>query len=486
MSNPNKPTLADQLTGSLPIISSTARAAFVASHFILALGSGLAIMYLVIGTVSDHIPPLAAYVVAWAGSLVWYRAVENPLRKFILFAWAYRLTDKTERAALSKNLQRTGKASISVTALLVVVTLSLSLLINVDVAEAVTTEQDSTAELTQAESVTTSYNRDVDLLSQQVEAARSQDAQDIIEAKKQAEEWVKQAQLSKGAEMYRLARNGNGWAMGQIQGAVNRATAKGERYIQAAKDNATAPTLQGQLTGYVGTRSASRDTVATMTAGLVTARRMDFLQTKGRRNWMLFLAVCFVLAVFIYTSRLLVLACLETGEQLDDKEPGEGVAKVAMRKAGTVNAWLGNKLDRWGSDKFVLATVAQSVQTRTQPVPTRADTDYTDAQPVPARIEKTAETRVAQDFEGDTDLGVIQMTSKEIALLIKYCRTNYDRIETAATQSGTDSARIKFNTARTQLRNMGYKVRTGTEVIKKTVKKGGKPCEVAFKELLID
>jgi hypothetical protein len=356
----NKPTLADQLGHSLPIISSTARTAFVAAHFILALGSGFAIMYLVIGAVEERLSPWLAYLLAWAGSLVWYRAIENPLRKFILFAWAYKLTDQQERKELSKNLQRTGRASGWVTLILLAVTLSLSLLINVDVSDAITSEKESNVEIEQSSQVTSSYNRDVDILRDQVTAAQIQDAAMVQEAKKDAAEWIVQAQNSKGPEMRRLAASGNSWAVLELRGAINRATSRGDKHIKAAKASASTPTLQAELTTYLRTRSSARDTVATMAASLVAGRHAEYLGTKGRRNWMLFGAVLSVLIVFIWTARLLVLACLETGESLEDQEPGEGIAKVASRLAGKLNAKLAQRLDQSFGDKLVLAIVQRA------------------------------------------------------------------------------------------------------------------------------
>ena len=120
------------------------------------------------------------------------------------------------------------------------------------------------------------------------------------------------------------------------------------------------------------------------------------------------------------------------------------------------------------------------------PVPTRTDTDSTVAEPVPESVPKTPETRVSQEIEDDTDSGVVEMTVDEIKNLKTYCRTNYDRIETAATQAGSDSAREKFKASRAQLRGLGHKVRTGKGVVKKMVKKGGKVVQVSYKELLID
>lgn len=356
----NKPTLADQLTGTLPIISSTARSAFVASHFILALGSGFAIMYLVLGAVGGNLPAWIGYALAWGGSLVWYRAVEDPLRKFILFAWAYRLTSKAERSELTANLRRVGRTSGWATALLLIVTLSLSLMINVDVAEAVTTEQDSTAEIEQAGTVTSSYDRDVELLREQVNEARTRDAVRVQKAQDQAKVWIAEAELSKGAKMRSLARSGNGWAKAQIAEPVRSATAKGEKHIAAIEAAVEAPALQSELTRYVSTRSASRDTVAAMTTQIVAGRRADYLTTKGRRNWLLFAAVCFVLAVFVWTARLLVAACLETGEDLEESQ-GPGIGEVAVKKVRKVSVWLGERLDSVGGDKFTVAPVGAAL-----------------------------------------------------------------------------------------------------------------------------
>jgi hypothetical protein len=398
----NKPTLSDQLNGSLPIISSTARAGFVASHFILALGSGFAIMYLVIGAAGEHLAPWLSYVVAWAGSLVWYRAIENPLRKFILFAWAYVLTSKAERAELTDNLKRTGRASAWVTAILLLATLSLSLLINVDVAKAVTVEQDSSVEIAQSVAVTGSYNNDVGLLRDQLNEARARDADRTDAAKTQAASWISQAEASKGTAMRNLMRKGNEWASIQLSGAISRARAKGERHVAEVKANSESPTLQGQLTAYIGARSASRDTVATMTAGLVGARRADFTNTLGRRNYMLMIAVFFVLVIFVYSARLLVLACLETGEDLDSQE-GDGIFKVAGSMVGKINAKLGRTLQDKFGDKLVLVPVvaspiisarkvsSQHESQHLQPTENSLPSDFQHKKPEPAPVKVSVE-----------------------------------------------------------------------------------------------
>jgi hypothetical protein len=475
----NKPTLADQLNGSLPIISSTARAGFVASHFILALGSGFAIMYLVIGAAGEHLAPWLSYVVAWAGSLVWYRAIENPLRKFILFAWAYVLTSKAERAELTDNLKRTGRASAWVTAILLLATLSLSLLINVDVAKAVTVEQDSSVEIAQSVAVTGSYNNDVGLLRDQLNEARARDADRTDAAKTQAASWISQAEASKGTAMRNLMRKGNEWASIQLSGAISRARAKGERHVAEVKANSESPTLQGHLTAYIGARSASRDTVATMTAGLVGARRADFTNTLGRRNYMLMIAVFFVLVIFVYSARLLVLACLETGEDLDSHD-GDGVFKVAGSMVGKINAKLGRTLEDKFGDKLVLASIAATPQfvapaqrfvaPSQQPV---ATTPTTRPEPVANNLANV----VGQGFQAVA----ASCSPEDIRRYKDQFRHAQTRQHTSASQTGRDNNRDKFAEAVGVLSALGYGIEETSKTYRQAHNIDGKPKVVTFK-----
>ena len=354
-----KPTLKDQMENSLNSVSSISRGAFIASHLILAAGSTLLIYMQIISNLPESLPIALKVAAAWVAGLVWFKAVEHPLRKLILFAMAYILTPKDERKALTKNLRRTGRASVQVTVMLLAATLGLSLVINPDIAGAVTEEKDSSKEIAQSEKVTGSYDRDVDLLREELATARKADAAAIADAKATAAGWVAAAKLSKGAKMARLAKQGNGWAKKQIAPAVSRATKKGERHVANAKSNATSPAAQKALTDYMATRSAGRDNVAMATAAVVTNRQTEYLNTFSRRNYALLVIVVVAGIVMVSSARLLVLACAETGEQVDS-EDGDGIVKVAGRKAKQVNGWLASKLDSAFGDKFAVATVSAS------------------------------------------------------------------------------------------------------------------------------
>lgn len=120
-----------------------------------------------------------------------------------------------------------------------------------------------------------------------------------------------------------------------------------------------------------------------------------------------------------------------------------------------------------------------------QPVSDTDKASDTGIESVSRKDEKTAETLVPQDPDGDTDSGEIQMTTDEITTLKKFCRTNYERIHTAATQVGRDSARNKHKQSKAALRAIGVKVSTSNNKIKRQVKRDGKQMSVSYRELII-
>lgn len=352
-----KPTLSDQMEGSLPIVSNLSRSGFIASHLILASGSTILIYIQVLGNLPETLPFAVRVIAAWIAGGVWFKAVEHPLRKLILFAMAYILTPKSERKELSTNLKRTGKASVQVTLLLLAATIGLSFAINPDIAGAVTKEKDSSREIAQAEQVTGSYDKDVDLLREELNRARLQDKENVAKAEATAAAWVAQAKLSKGTKMASLAKDGNGWAKKQIASAIRKAERRGDKHIDNVKANASAPAAKEALTTYMATRSESRDNVAMTTATLVSNRQAQYLNTFSRRNNILLIIVIVSGAAMVFFARLLVLSCSLTGEQVDSQD-GDGIVKVAGRKAKQVNGWLAAKLDSAFGDKFAVATVS--------------------------------------------------------------------------------------------------------------------------------
>jgi hypothetical protein len=246
---------------------------------------------------------LLVYAAAWVAANVWYSAVEAPLKRVILLHYAYKLADKETADSFTQAQKATGKAASWFMYILLTATLSLSVLVNADFSEGLTEEKDSTAEIAQAESQRNSYDADRDLLTEQLAAARVEDEKRIKDAKSRRAELIDAAKKSKGAEMYRLYRAGNGWAQQELAGAINRATRQGDKLVSQAEAARRAPALQDQLTGYVTTRSASRDTIAAVTASIVAQRQTQYLTTVWRRFGTLTLAVLFVAIVFVQSGK---------------------------------------------------------------------------------------------------------------------------------------------------------------------------------------
>lgn len=345
---PTPPTeLADQLRMAMKPAGATARSAFVACHYLLAAGSTLVLFYFIVshGAVQGWNPWFAtplAYAAGWG----WYTAIENPLRRFVLLAMAFRLLSKAERAGLSIRMRKAGTQSYWITGALALATVSLSLLINFDLSEVVTTEQDSSAETQVANRAVDSYDADVARLEAAVKRGRRRDAELIAEAEARGHEGMNRAINSKGAEMARLYKQGNGWAAGELRGRISQAARNADEHLAVARAEATHEArAEAALAAYTARSSRARDSVLVSYQGVVVGRRMDYLGTLGRRTWMLGIAVGFIFVVYLLSARLLVLACLENKETIDPHDEGETMGQMVRRRWSTLNRWLAARID---------------------------------------------------------------------------------------------------------------------------------------------
>jgi hypothetical protein len=217
---------------TLPTVAPYIRVAYNASHLLLSFGSSVIIFLGVIAQGGKYgLPTLLVYAAAWVAANVWYSAVEAPLKRVILLHYAYKLADKETADSFTQAQKATGKAASWFMYILLTATLSLSVLVNADFSEGLTEEKDSTAEIAQAESQRNSYDADRDLLTEQLAAARVEDEKRIKDAKSRRAELIDAAKKSKGAEMYRLYRAGNGWAMLPEQELRQRLTGPPARAI---------------------------------------------------------------------------------------------------------------------------------------------------------------------------------------------------------------------------------------------------------------
>lgn len=461
----------DQLKRSLPIVSTTARDAFVACHFILSAGSAVAIFYVAIGSAPEAMHRYLVFAAAYLASMVWYKAIENPLRRLLLFGMAYVLTSKQDRVTMAPQLKKAGRSSAWTSAILLTVTLVLSQSINIDVGRTITSQQDSTTELQQADKARDSYDADVQALREQVEQARRDDKEALAAARRNGAAIIAAAKPNR--KMSALAKKGNGWAISQIAKAKARAETKARSLEDAARANAAAPGLQSQLATYMTTRSVVRDSVGTMAMGLLSARNTEYISTANRRTLILFIATFFVLVVYIASARLLVLACLQTGEDLDTHY-GDGIGKVVTRKAKGLSAWLGRKVD---NSRF-MSQLSPAVATTAITANYKAVRQTRQPDEPIVRQHTTMTPTVQPTIQ-------ISLTPDEIRKCKDRCRAYYKRQFTSQTYNACSDNKTKFEAEADKLKAVGYTITTGPEKEKRSTKRNGKVEVVTFDRLVI-
>lgn len=375
----------EQFKNGLAWVSAKSAGGYEGCHWMLSAGSSLLIYSVIINKgVSEGYSLYLLVPIALAAGAIWYNAIEHTLKVVLPFAVAFICSSKSDRKALTSQQRRSGWMSVITSLVLLTATGSLSLFINPQISKMVNSEEDSSAEIAQTEAVRSSYDRDVELLSTQLEQARKDDAKAIQEAKTAAARWIAQAEGSKGRKMRDLLHNGNEWAAGQLKSSIAKAKAKGDRHVKNAIESAKAPTLQSQLTEYMKTSGAARDAVAVSTADLIRSRREAYeIDLTGMTNT-LFWGVLFVIILFVFLCFLMVNARLSRGEDIvDDDSPG--IFTVAKSALITLNKRLGEKYaDKWNV-KFVSAP----------PAPTLA---YADNSPS-MTTEKSAENSQPRTFQ---------------------------------------------------------------------------------------
>jgi hypothetical protein len=442
---------------TLPTVAPYIRVAYNASHLLLSFGSSVIIFLGVIAQGGKYgLPTLLVYAAAWVAANVWYSAVEAPLKRVILLHYAYKLADKETAESFTQAQKATGKAASWFMYILLTATLSLSVLVNADFSEGLTEEKDSTAEIAQAESQRNSYDADRDLLTEQLAAARAEDEKRIADAKDRRAELIEAAKKSKGSEMYRLYNEGNKWAMLPEQGvtpAVNRATRQGDKLVAQAEAARRAPALQDQLTGYVTTRSASRDTIAAVTAGIVATRQTQYLTTVWRRFGTLTLAVLFVAIVFVQSGKALVLIKLAIGED-EDEDSTPGILSALKGVSNRVNRWAGAMIQEKTKDRLQFAVATPTVKRQTEyRQPTTPEPQTTRRQPT--KTETQTKKRVDISVGSLSEPGKLSVTfegkSYTLQQMTDKMRKWYARAKTAKSEKSRASNWHKYETAKAQL-----------------------------------
>lgn len=476
-----------------------ARASHIACHYLLAAGSSVIIFSLVIMKGNDFGAPYwATLVAAYIAGNIWYRAIEDPLRRLLVLAWAYQLTDEEEKAEkFTANHHRAGKTSGWLSVLLVTTTLSLSLFANFDITDGVTDEQDSSKEIAQAEKVTSSYDADVSILKEQLETARTQDAKKVSEAKAKAAAWLEAAKNSQGPKMRRLYDSPQDeWAKKQLASAIAVAKKRGEKHVDQALAADTETEAWQALNDYITTRSASRDTVNVATASIVSSRRGKYTDTVTRRNWALGLAVVFVVVIYVFSTRFYVIVKLSTNNTEDENDHPGFIA--TMKNIGRrANQKLGNLIDHKVSDKWLkivpVSVATTSTATTTLP-PTAsakpvAPTTVKPVATIPAKpvarpvatAPKPATSVVGQQFEQIAT----SCTPEDIRRYKDQFRHCQERQFTSARAVTRQDNRVRYEEAVGVLSALGYTVAPKGETYRQTHNIEGVPTVVTFEIMVL-
>lgn len=454
----------EQYLNALAWLTDKANEAYKYSLLIVAFGSTL-VIYKYVFSKADEIgvPMLIAGVAALIAANVWYRGIEHTLKVVMPYTAMYLLaTDKQVKDAdIGGSWKKIGRMSIGATLVLSIATLSLSLLINPEIAESMTKEQDSSHDKAYAETITQSYDNTRQTLQDAYNAALLADKESKKDAQRQSDEILVNAAKSKGPELYRLwaqqripGKPGyNKWCRGekQLGPALRKARKEGERILANVVNNATAPAALQALNNYIASASASKDTVTLAVAGLVVDRSNQYIDKISRRNWQLFSVVIIGFAVAVLSCFLMVSGRLERGEQvIDDESPGMG--KVAKKAISSWNKRLAEKYaDKW-KVKFVAAAAPSGVPvsapvatTKTTPPSSRKSVATPVATP-PKKATSKTDKRLSVNLR-KTDRSVsVEVDGKLLSAKQAQDRARkyYDRSKTAKTERGRTDNDAKY------------------------------------------
>lgn len=344
----------EQFNNALGWVSAKASEGYKVCHYILSLGSTYLIYNYVItkGLQADY-NAYMVYALAFVMANLWYRGIEHTLAVIMPFAVAWIMTDKKEAKAMKRTARVAARSSVLAVVIMLAATAALSFAINPQISESMNDREDSGREISNNEATLSSYDKDVETLREELILARSRDKELITEAKANGAQMVKRSWHVLGKKMTRLAgRKNDGWAGPKIAKKVRQARIDSAAIVDAAIAKAEAPALQTGLTSYMKRSGATRDTVAAMTAAVLTIRENAHVSKVGQTNVILWLVVGFVFIIYVFLAFLMVTTRIERGEHIiDDDSPG--VFKVAKDAARSLNKKMGQKLaDKWDV-KFV-------------------------------------------------------------------------------------------------------------------------------------
>jgi hypothetical protein len=487
------------------------KASYLSLRTILAAGSSLAIWTIVYGIGQDiGLPYWLSLFAGWLASNVWYNAIEMFLSKIMLVSFAFLLGDRQDRAAMKRVERRAGRFSVIVTAVLVTATGALSLLVNPEVATAVTKKEDTSQQTVAASAVVSSYDKDVAILQKQLEDAKAQDASTLSEAKAEKVKLI--AEVNLGAEMKRFVSIGNGWAIGETKKATAKAAAKGDALMAAAQANAQAPAAQKALNEYLAANAGKKSEVVAKATDVTVNAQQTYLSTINSRVGMLKWVVLISLVLYVIVACFLSLIYMATDHEDDDTEGViHAINKVVKTGAEYVARLITGKADN--RLKMAIARLPTGAQSTTDNIAdssnnrhvtgdadsarSLSDNSFTadNGQPtgkhtmtltVTDRSEPTTDSRQPTTSQptADNDSDYTSASPSDVQRAIERARKYYERSFTSAKEETRALNKASYNDEKKALEAIGYRFALGANT-SKIVRVGGKAKQISFKKLTI-
>lgn len=310
-------------------VVSTALTVQGATHLILAMGTvAIVFMYALQWLKGMGLDDRLAHLGASGIALGAYFAVDGSLKGWLPYGVSVLVGGKDQDTA-TERMKWFNRVVIAVVILQIAITGGLNFLASPEISEATTQEADVTQYATMATTAHGTYQSDLERLERIAREAR----QGIVAAESKKERLIAAAVTSKGSEMTRLYRSGNGWAAGELAPAIRRATRQGDNLIEQARKEARE--ASAAVTAYMSVNRQALNEVSTQTATL-TSQAVEMVATKrGRKTTVLLVIMAASLFFFVGSTFLIVIYETETdthvGDDLTIGKVASGIGTKARR-----------------------------------------------------------------------------------------------------------------------------------------------------------
>lgn len=301
-------------------VVSTALTVQGATHLILAMGTvALVYMYALQWLVSLGLAQNLAQLAASGIAMGAYFAVDGSLKGWLPYGVSVVVGGQDQDTA-TERMKWFNRIVVVVVVCQLAVTGGLNFLASPEITEATTEEADTHTFSEMATTAHGTYQADLERLERLADEAR----QGIAQAEEEKTRLIAAAVASKGPEMARLYRSGNGWAQGELSGAIRSATRRGDQGIEQART--AHREAQAAVTAYMAANRGSLNNVSEEAATLTAAAVASVGTKKARKTTVLFAVMAASLFFFVFSTVMIVIYETETDTQVGD---GLTVGKVA-------------------------------------------------------------------------------------------------------------------------------------------------------------